>query len=52
MEEYFRFLERLRKSGITNMFGAVPYLMEFFQIEKEEAKDILLKWMENYEKGE
>lgn len=46
--EYFQFLEKLRKSGVTNMFGAVPYLVEEFDLEENEAKNILLFWMENY----
>lgn len=48
-EKYFKYLERLRKSGVTNMFGATPYLMKEFDLEEQEAKKILLFWMENYE---
>ena len=29
--KYFDWLEDLRKSGITNMFGAVPYLQTRFK---------------------
>ena len=28
--EYFEFLNELRDSGVTNMFGAAPYLQEAF----------------------
>ena len=28
--EYYVFLEELRQSGVTNMFGATPYLREEF----------------------
>ena len=47
-EEYFTFLDNLRESGATNMFGAVPYLMDEFVLDKDEALDILSKWMESY----
>ena len=42
------YLEWLRRSGQTNMYGAVPYLMEEFWLNEEEAKKILVNWMENY----
>ena len=46
---YFDFLEKLRESGVVNMFGAVPYLVDEFAIDKSEALDILGKWMETYQ---
>lgn len=42
------YLEWLRRSGQTNMYGAVPYLMEEFSFNKEEAKKVLIDWMQNY----
>ena len=46
---YFTFLDDLRESGDTNMFGAVPYLMdEFPDLTRSEALNILGKWMESY----
>lgn len=45
----FDYLERLRQSGVTNMFGACPFLQRRFKIERKESSDILWKWMENYE---
>ena len=42
------YLEWLRRSGQTNMFGAVPYLMEQFWFDEKEAKKVLIDWMENY----
>lgn len=47
-ERYFEFLDNLRESGVTNMFGAVPYLMDEFILDNEEAKDILVRWMESF----
>ncbi len=46
--EYWIFLEELRRSGVTNMFGATPYLMDEFDISKKEATTILADWMRNY----
>jgi hypothetical protein len=48
--EYFKFLETLRKSGVTNMFGAAPYLAGAFSITNSEARDILQKWMKSYDR--
>jgi hypothetical protein len=42
----FDYLNRLRESGTTNMFGAVPYLMDEFDIERDEAREVLLDWMQ------
>ena len=47
--ECFDYLERLRQSGVTNMFGASPYLQRRFDISHREASNILSKWMKNYE---
>lgn len=49
MNEYFNYLEDLRQSGVTNMFGAAPYLAAEFGLEKREARKILSSWMENYD---
>lgn len=45
---YWNYLEKLRRSGVTNMFGAAPYLMEEFGLSKPEANKILGDWMKNY----
>lgn len=42
------YLEWLRRSGQTNMYGAVPYLMEEFWLDEKEAKKVLIEWMQNY----
>ena len=38
-DEIHNFLIDLRDSGVTNMFGASPYLMEEFGMTRYEAKD-------------
>ena len=42
----FEFLNRLRRSGETNMYGASPYLACAFSLHKREASKILVEWME------
>jgi hypothetical protein len=51
MNEYFEefeYLDTLRESGVTNMFGASPYLQQAFGINKHEARKILSLWMESF----
>ena len=48
LEKYFEYLEQLRRSGITNMFGATIYLEQDFDLTHDEAKRILLAWMRTY----
>ncbi len=47
-EEVFVFLDKLRKSGVTNMFGASPYIRKSFGCTRYEANRLLTKWMENF----
>ncbi len=46
--EVFDYLDALRESGATNMFGATPYLMEEFGFDKHEAKHWLTEWMQTF----
>ena len=46
--KYWIYLEELRRSGVTNMYGAVPYLMGEFDLDRREARDILAEWMKKY----
>ena len=46
--QYWIYLENLRRSGVTNMYGAAPYLMSEFDVTKDEACEILADWMKNY----
>jgi hypothetical protein len=47
-EEVMNFLNLLRESGVTNMFGAGPYVEEEFGIDQREARRILSLWMHNF----
>tara|TARA_R110000803_G_scaffold25845_1_gene61693 strand:+ start:5842 stop:6018 length:177 start_codon:yes stop_codon:yes gene_type:complete len=50
IKEFKRFLNDLRESGTTNMFGASQNLIYEFGIEKSEARKILSHWMKNFTK--
>ncbi len=39
------FLDELRDSGVTNMFGAASYLVQKFGLTRQEARDVLQTWM-------
>ena len=45
---YWIYLEKLRRSGKTNMFGAAPYVEMEFGITHREAIKIVADWMRNY----
>jgi hypothetical protein len=47
-EKYFIFLDNIRETGKINMFGAAPYLQEAFQLNRYDAKDILLEWINTF----
>jgi hypothetical protein len=49
MQEYFEYLNELRDSGVTNMFGAAPYLKMEFGMSSRDAKMVLLAWMKSFE---
>jgi hypothetical protein len=48
MEQYYSYLNDLRDSGVTNMFGASPYLQEEFGLSRYEAKTVLMSWMKSF----
>ena len=49
-DNIFAFLDRLRESCVTNMFGAVPYLMkEYPNMSKKSARKALTDWMRSKE---
>jgi hypothetical protein len=49
-KEYFEYLVALRDSGVTNMWGAAPYLQDYFGISRKESRDILIEWIESFNK--
>ena len=54
-QKYFDFLEKLRQSGETNMYGAAPYLQSKFSElhgSREKANAILIAWIKTFEMEE
>ena len=48
-ERMLSFLDALRESGATNMFGATPYVQQMFpELSKNEARKVLTYWMETF----
>ena len=48
-EEHSDYLNALRDSGVTNMFGAGAYLQSHFGITRAAARAILLEWMKSFD---
>jgi hypothetical protein len=49
VDAMFGYLEDLRQSGVTNMFGAGPYVAEEFDIDKATARKVVAAWMKTGE---
>ena len=47
-EEVFPYLDELRESGVTNMYGAHRYIMEDFSMDKAMAIKLVQAWMETF----
>jgi hypothetical protein len=43
---YNTFLKRLRAGGRSNMYGASPYLMQAFALDRAEAFRIVCEWVD------
>ena len=43
---YHAFLKRLHAGGRSNMYGAIPYLVEAFAIDRTEAFRIVCDWLD------
>ncbi|HEY7637885.1 MAG TPA: hypothetical protein VH763_20235 [Gemmatimonadales bacterium] len=42
----FSFLRRLHAGGRSNMYGAIPYLMRAFALDRESAFRIVCEWLD------
>jgi hypothetical protein len=49
--EYFEYLDELRESGVTNMWGSPAYLTAQFDLPKRDAVSIVGQWMDTYSMG-
>ena len=41
---FHAFLRRLRAGGRSNMYGAIPYLMRTFGLDREAAFGVICEW--------
>jgi len=48
--EMLEYLDKLRKSGITNMILAGTYIKDDFELTRKEANTILTYWMKTFGK--
>lgn len=48
LTEHLDYLDELRESGKTNMFGAVPYVINEFGLTRKDATEIVSYWMETF----
>jgi hypothetical protein len=46
--KYWIYLENLRRSGVCNMFGSASWLRDEFNLTDNEACNIVVDWMNNY----
>jgi hypothetical protein len=49
-DEHLEYLDDLRDSGVTNMFGAGVYLQDEFGLSRNDARTVLTYWMESFGK--
>ena len=47
-DKVFLFLDNIRDSGETNMFGSIPFIQDEFGVSEVEARGVLRKWMDTF----
>lgn len=47
-DSHLEYLDNLRESGATNMFGAGIYLQDEFGVSRTDARTILTYWMKSF----
>jgi len=47
-DEHLEYLDALRESGITNMFGAASYINRDFGMNMEKSTETLCYWMDTF----
>ena len=48
-DEHLEYLDALRESGVTNMYGAGAYVQDEFNLQKHEAGKLVMYWMSTFE---
>lgn len=49
LTEFFTYLDGLRLSRTTNMFGAGPWLEAEFEMDRRAARDVLMAWQRTFD---
>ena len=52
VQRFHSFLRRLRAGGRSNMYGAVPYLMRRFDLDRETAFRVVCDWVDAQDAAE
>jgi hypothetical protein len=52
LQRFHSFLRRLRAGGRSNMYGAVPYLMRRFDLDRDTAFRIVCDWVDAQDAAE
>jgi len=52
MQRFHNFLRRLRAGGRSNMYGAVPYLMRRFELDRDTAFRVVCDWVDAQDAAE
>lgn len=52
LHRFHSFLRRLRAGGRSNMYGAVPYLMRRFELDRETAFRVICEWVDAQDAAE
>jgi hypothetical protein len=47
-DELLEYLDELRESGVTNMYGAGSYLEAEFALDNKESTEVLIYWMHSF----
>jgi hypothetical protein len=47
-DEHLEYLDELRESGVTNMFGGAAYLQREFGLDRRDSKVVLMYWMASF----
>ena len=48
-EEHLEYLDDLRESGVTNMYGATPFIERRYpELTEKEARETLTYWMKTF----
>jgi hypothetical protein len=48
-EDHLKYLDNLRESGVTNMWGAGNWLKSHFSMSNDDAGTVLHYWMHSFE---